>query len=79
MNDAKVDRAGRIWAGTMDMGAATPSGSLYRLDADRTWHRMDTGYLVTNGPTFRPDGRTLYHADSSRRVIYRFSFTQMAN
>lgn len=72
MNDAKVDRAGRIWAGTMDSDAALPTGSLYRLDADRTWRRLDSEYLVTNGPTFSVDGRYLYHADSLRRVIYRF-------
>ena len=32
MNDAAVDRAGRIWAGTMDDRAQEPTGCLYRLD-----------------------------------------------
>jgi xylono-1,5-lactonase len=72
MNDAKVDGAGRIWAGTMDSNGGLPVGSLYRLDADHSWRQMDSGYFVTNGPTFSPDGRKLYHADSLRRVIYRF-------
>ncbi len=31
--------------------------------------KWDSGYFVTNGPTFSPDGRKLYHADSLRRVI----------
>lgn len=72
MNDAKVDAAGRIWAGTMDSDGAHPTGSLYRFDTDHTWHRQDGDYMVTNGPAFSPDGRTLYHADSARRVIYSF-------
>ena len=72
MNDAKVDAVGRIWAGTMDTDAASPVGSLYRLDPDHRWHRMDQGYQVTNGPTFSPDGKLLYHTDSYGRTIYRF-------
>lgn len=72
MNDAKVDSDGRIWAGTMDHDGAIPVGALYRFDRDYVWHKMDEGYLVTNGPTFSPDGQILYHTDSYRRTIYRF-------
>ena len=32
----------------------------------------DTGYVVSNGPTFSPDHAILYHTDTTRRVIYRF-------
>lgn len=71
-NDGKIDRAGRFWAGTMDKAEALDSGSLYRLDADLTWHRIDTGYRVTNGPAFSNDGRTLYHTDSARQRVYAF-------
>jgi D-xylonolactonase len=72
MNDAAVDRAGRIWAGTMDDAEQTATGCLYRFDADGTWTRCDTGYVVSNGPTFSPDHDVLYHTDSTRRVIYQF-------
>ena len=72
MNDAKVDAVGRIWAGTMDTDAASAVGSLYRLDPDHRWHQMDQGYQVTNGPTFSPDGKFIYHTDSYGRTIYRF-------
>jgi D-xylonolactonase len=34
--------------------------------------RIDTGYIVSNGPAFSPDGGTLYHTDSARRLIYAF-------
>lgn len=75
MNDAKADAAGRIWAGTMDVDADKPSGSCYRLDADRTFTLVDTGYLITNGPAFSPDQRTLYQTDSGRGVVYQFDLT----
>jgi xylono-1,5-lactonase len=71
-NDGKVDRSGRFWAGTMDDREEEPRGSLYRLDPDLRWNAIDSGYMVTNGPAFSPDGRTMYHTDSARRVIYAF-------
>lgn len=72
MNDAGVDRAGRLWAGTMDDREVRASGSLFRLDAAGRLARMDTGYVVSNGPTFSADHRLLYHTDSARRIVYRF-------
>ncbi len=69
LNDAKVDRWGRVWAGTMPEGGPG-EGALYRLDPDLRWMRMDTGYRVANGPTFSLDGTTLYHADTPRRLVY---------
>jgi sugar lactone lactonase YvrE len=72
MNDAKADRRGRIWAGTMDNAERSETGSLYCLDADRSWRRVEAGYFVPNGPAFSPDGDTLYHADSARKTIYRY-------
>lgn len=71
-NDGKLDRAGRLWAGTMDRAETGVSGSLYRLDTSLDWVRIDTGYRVTNGPAFSRDGRTLYHTDSARQTVYAF-------
>ncbi len=73
-NDGKVDAHGRYWAGSMDDGHGAESGVLYRLDPDLSLHTMDTGYIITNGPTFSPDGTTLYHTDTVKRVIYAFDF-----
>ena len=72
MNDAAVDRAGRIWAGTMDDREQAATGCLYRLDTAGNWSKHDTGYIVSNGPTFSPGHDVLYHTDTTRRVIYRF-------
>jgi xylono-1,5-lactonase len=73
MNDAAVDRAGRIWAGTMDDRAQEPTGCLYRLDGSGHCSRHDTGYVVSNGPAFSPNHDVLYHTDTTQRVIYRFA------
>jgi len=72
LNDAKADRCGRIWAGSMPVAANEPSGCLYCLDVDRTVTRVDSGYTVANGPALSPEGDVLYHTDSARRVIYKF-------
>jgi xylono-1,5-lactonase len=75
-NDGKVDRAGRFWAGTMDRFEREASGSLYRLDPDLAWTRVDSGYRVTNGPAFSLDGRTMYHTDSALQRIYAFDLAE---
>jgi sugar lactone lactonase YvrE len=71
LNDAHVDAAGRLWFGTMDDDEVNPTGALYRFDA-RGLHRCDDGYVITNGPATSPDGKTLYHIDTLKRVIYSF-------
>jgi sugar lactone lactonase YvrE len=75
LNDAGVDGFGRIWAGTMDVGGKLETGSLYCLEPNLKATRRDTGYIVTNGPVFSPDNRFLYHNDTPRGVVYRFSLT----
>ena len=75
-NDGKTDREGRFWAGTMDRHEREASGSLYRLDADLSWTRIDGGYRVTNGPAFSLDGRTMYHTDSALQRIYAFDLAE---
>ena len=73
LNDAKVDPAGRIWFGSMDDAEQRPSGSFYRLDADFSYHVVDHGYFCTNGPTFSPDGKIVYHTESvGDAAIYQF-------
>lgn len=74
-NDGKLDARGRFWAGTMDDAEQEKTGSLYRLDPDLRWTRHDSGYGVTNGPTFSPDGRFCYHSDSAAQTIFRFELS----
>lgn len=72
LNDAKADRWGRIWAGSMPITADRPSGNLYRLDPDRGLTHIDSGYSVANGPAISPDQDWLYHTDTPARQVYRF-------
>jgi sugar lactone lactonase YvrE len=62
-NDGKVDRAGRLWLGTLDKSETAPRAVLFML-ADRSARVADAGFVVCNGPAFSPDGATLYFADS---------------
>lgn len=71
LNDGFVDASGRLWFGSMDDGEKALSGALYRLD-EGGLRRVDDGYCITNGPAVSPDGRTLYHTDTLKKVLYAF-------
>lgn len=75
-NDGKTDPHGRFWSGTMDDEAKAVSGSLYRLDPDLRWKKMDSGYHVTNGPAFDRSRSRMYHTDSAPRTIFAFDLSQ---
>jgi xylono-1,5-lactonase len=71
LNDGFVAPDGTLWFGSMDDSETTISGALYRWRAgELTCH--DDGYRVTNGPALSPDGRTMYHHDTTERRIYAF-------
>ena len=69
-NDGKVDRRGRLLAGSMDYGERDPLGALYRLDADLGCTRLMDGFTIFNAPCWSPDGRTFYYADSARGTLF---------
>ena len=71
LNDGAVDSSGRLWFGSMDDGETQASGMLYRFYRG-SLTAMDSGYVITNGPAFSPDGRTFYHTDTLKRAIYAF-------
>ncbi len=71
-NDGRCDRRGRFWAGTMDDLMEQPLGSLYRLDPDRSYHKMESGIVCSNSTAFSPDDRTLYFADTFIDTIWAY-------
>jgi sugar lactone lactonase YvrE/DNA-binding IclR family transcriptional regulator len=77
-NDGKCDRLGRLWIGTLDMGAAANRGHLYRVDPDRTWKLMESGISVANGLGWSPDDRRMYFTDSARGIVYSYDFDLMS-
>lgn len=74
-NDAKVDRSGRLFAGTMDDEEKAASGAFYRIDKNLACTRVDDGFRVTNGPAFSPDGKVMYANDSALQLTYRYDLT----
>jgi xylono-1,5-lactonase len=72
LNDGFVDARGQLWFGSMDDAEEAPSGTLYRVGENGALGAQDDGYVITNGPAMSPDGRTLYHGDTMRRVVYAF-------
>ncbi|MGY8635187.1 SMP-30/gluconolactonase/LRE family protein [Bradyrhizobium sp. 14AA] len=79
LNDGKADPQGRFLAGTMHGDRAqdeAPLGGLYRLDASGAVELLETDLAVSNGPCFSPDGQTFYLADSARRIIWAYDYSQ---
>ena len=74
LNDAKCDRAGRIWCGSMfDFGLQT-TGALYCIRSDLTVKRVREAVTIPNAIAFSPDDRTIYFADTASGRIERASF-----
>ncbi|MFJ3799053.1 SMP-30/gluconolactonase/LRE family protein [Streptomyces sp. NPDC090088] len=84
-NDGTVDRQGRFVTGMAD-GALiqalldgkkdlpSPSGKLYRVDADLSVHVIGDPVGVTNGPCFDADGTTFYCNDSGLRRVHAWDY-----
>ncbi|NKB60033.1 MAG: SMP-30/gluconolactonase/LRE family protein [Alphaproteobacteria bacterium] len=74
LNDGKCDRAGRYWCGSMDAALKSPTAALYRFDPDKSCHRMDDGFTVSNGIAFSPDDKVMYFSDSRADTVYAYDF-----
>lgn len=69
-NDAKCDRAGRLFAGTMAIDAGPGQGTLWRLDPDLRLSAVETGLHISNGLGWSPDDRTFYFTDTGARTVF---------
>jgi D-xylonolactonase len=81
-NDITTDSVGRIYAGSLgaspvfDDGLEPKSGDLYLIDLDGSSRQVGEDVRLTNGLGFSPDGKTLYHSDSSRLVVNSYSVAE---
>ncbi|HEV8689831.1 MAG TPA: SMP-30/gluconolactonase/LRE family protein, partial [Ideonella sp.] len=74
-NDGKCDAQGRFWAGSMDYACEAPTGAWYRFDAQgRARCAADVGWIVTNGPAWSRDGRTLFANNTLRQEVTAWNF-----
>ncbi|HEY1721733.1 MAG TPA: SMP-30/gluconolactonase/LRE family protein [Magnetospirillaceae bacterium] len=76
LNDGKVSPDGRFFVGTMyEQRPRKPEASLYRLDPDGKLTRViEGGINVSNGLAWSPDGRTMYHSDSTTAQVSAWSY-----
>jgi sugar lactone lactonase YvrE len=73
MNDAKVDPAGRIWAGSTAHDFEAGAGALHWWDGTRS-RTVLGGLTLPNGIGWSPDGRTLYLVDSIPGVLMAYEY-----
>jgi len=73
-NDCKVDRRGRLIAGSMHIDCTEAAGGLCRLDPDLTCTKLDGDYICANGPCWGPDNQILYVADSYAGEIHAYDY-----
>ena len=75
LNDGKVGPDGAFWVGSMDENSPRQKiAALYRVTADGRITREAGGIAVSNGLAWSPDGRTMYHSDSTAGVIEAWDF-----
>ncbi len=71
VNDIEADEAGGIFGGTLDFAAVfergeVPSGGIFfHLSTDGAVTVLRDDVVASNGIGFSPDGRTLYHSEST--------------
>jgi L-arabinonolactonase len=73
LNDAKVDRQGRFVAGGKDRQNSRPVAGIYSFDG-REVSLLDSGYTISNGPCWSPDGAIFYIADTLAYAIYAYDY-----
>ena len=79
LNDGKTDPRGRLWFGSMDnLERNVESGSLYCLDNNFKLTKVDSNYMITNGPAFI-DTKNFFHTDSKKKIIYKIKIDNNLN
>jgi sugar lactone lactonase YvrE len=75
LNDGKVGPDGAFWVGSMDENSPRQKiASLYRVTADGHITKQEGGIAVSNGLAWSPDGRIMYHSDSTAGIIQAWDF-----
>jgi sugar lactone lactonase YvrE len=83
LNDARADRRGSLWMGSM-RNNVNPDGSsgsvdgrdglLYRLDPDQTITEWCCGVGIANTIAWSPDGRRFYFGDTLKNTIWVYDY-----
>ncbi len=73
-NDGRVDPAGRFWVGTLYEPRDKPAAEMYVFEHDRLRRAWSGGMTNSNGLAWSPDGRTMYHVDTTTHRIDSYDF-----
>jgi len=82
-NEARVDPTGRFWLGTMqdnigpngeDLPIDQTTGSLYRIEPDGAYRRVETGIAISNTLAWDEKRARLYFADSAANTIWVYDW-----
>ncbi|WP_428484574.1 SMP-30/gluconolactonase/LRE family protein [Rhodopila sp.] len=75
LNDGKVGPDGAFWVGSLDGNSPRQNtATLYRVTADGHITAQESGYMNSNGLAWSPDGRIMYHSDSTAGMIEAWDF-----
>jgi sugar lactone lactonase YvrE len=77
-NDGMIDPQGRLFVGSYNAAdLESPDGSFFRLDKDRSLHKLDDKLVVTNGVALSPDHKTMYLVEmfANRILAYDYDTT----
>lgn len=73
-NDGKCDPAGRFWAGTMSTVGTKKNGALYRLNMDKSIHKMVENVSISNGIVWSIDRTKMYYIDTPTHQVMRYDY-----
>jgi sugar lactone lactonase YvrE len=78
MNEGGCDPDGRFWCGSMAYDRRPGGAAVYRLDPDRSVHRMIDGVTISNGLDWSPDGSRAYYDDTATHRVDVFDYDPVA-
>nr|WP_273938103.1 SMP-30/gluconolactonase/LRE family protein [Kutzneria chonburiensis] len=73
-NDAAVDGAGRLWAGTMRYDTAEGGGWLARVEPDGAAKVLLDDVTISNGIAWSPDNALMYYIDTPTSRVDVFDY-----
>jgi sugar lactone lactonase YvrE len=79
LNDLTVDAQGSVYVGSLEFDALSADepipGNLFRVDPPNRVTRLWEGIQLSNGMGFSPDGKLLYHCDSTTGAVWAYDVT----
>ena len=85
-NDGKCDAQGRFWVGTIDETRQARNAALFSVDCrsgtpvvERKIGPATLPATTANGLAWRPDGRTLYWADTPSHTVHAWDYDDSSN